>query len=216
MVGIVRKCKKLQGGLIVKEELLNLAKQRRSIYALGKTVDFDKNELTALIKEAMKAAPSAFNSQTTRAIIAFGDSHDQVWEIVRKALRDVVKDDNAFAQTSAKIDTFKAAFATVLYFTDMDVVHNLEKQFPSYADNFYDWSEQAMGNANFAVWTALAENGLGANLQHYNPLIDDAIHLAFDVPASWRLRAEMPFGSVEAPAGEKEFMNDADRFKVAD
>ncbi len=200
----------------MKEELLNLAKQRRSIYALGKTVDFDKNELTALIKEAMKAAPSAFNSQTTRAIIAFGDSHNQVWEIVRKALRDVVKDDNAFAQTSAKIDTFKAAFATVLYFTDMDVVHNLEKQFPSYADNFYDWSEQAMGNANFAVWTALAENGLGANLQHYNPLIDDAIRLAFDVPASWRLRAEMPFGSVEAPAGEKEFMNDTDRFKVAD
>lgn len=149
-------------------------------------------------------------------MIAFGDGHDQVWEIVRAALRKVVLDDDAFAQTSAKIDSFKAAYGTVLYFTDMDIVHNLEEQFPSYADNFYDWSEQAIGNANFAVWTALAENGLGASLQHYNPLIDDAIREAFGVPASWRLRAEMPFGSIEAPAGEKEFMDDVDRFKVVD
>ena len=131
-------------------------------------------------------------------------------------MRKVVKDDDAFAQTSAKIDSFKAAYGTVLYFTDMDVVHNLEKQFPAYADNFYDWSEQAMGNTNFAVWTALAENGLGASLQHYNPLIDEAIAAEFDVPASWKLRAEMPFGSIEAPAGDKEFMADDDRFKVVD
>lgn len=147
----------------MKEELLNLAKQRRSIYALGKQVDQDNNEIATLIKETMKAVPSAFNSQTTRAVIAFGDGHDQVWEIVRAALRKVVLDDDAFAQTSAKIDSFKAAYGTVLYFTDMDIVHNLEEQFPSYADNFYDWSEQAIGNANFAVWTALAENGLGAS-----------------------------------------------------
>lgn len=200
----------------MKEELLNLAKQRRSIYALGKQVDQDNNEIATLIKETMKAVPSAFNSQTTRAVIAFGDGHDQVWEIVRAALRKVVEDDDAFAKTNAKIDSFKAAYGTVLYFTDMDIVHNLEEQFPSYADNFYDWSEQAIGNANFAVWTALAENGLGASLQHYNPLIDDAIREAFGVPASWRLRAEMPFGSIEAPAGEKEFMDDADRFKVVD
>lgn len=200
----------------MKQEFLNLAKQRRTIYALGKQVDFSNAELADLIKEAVKLAPTAFNSQSTRAVIAFGQAHDKVWEIVRESLRKVVKDDDAFAQTSAKIDSFKAAYGTVLYFTDMDVVHNLEKQFPAYADNFYDWSEQAMGNTNFAVWTALTENGLGASLQHYNPLIDEAIAAEFDVPASWKLRAEMPFGSIEAPAGDKEFMADDDRFKVVD
>lgn len=46
----------------MKEELLNLAKQRRSIYALGKQVDQDNNEIATLIKETMKAVPSAFNS----------------------------------------------------------------------------------------------------------------------------------------------------------
>ncbi|HJA72651.1 MAG TPA: nitroreductase family protein [Candidatus Limosilactobacillus faecipullorum] len=200
----------------MKTEMLNLEKQRRTIYALGKKVDFANAEIADLIKNVMKQAPTAFNSQTTRAVIAFGDSHDKVWEIVRENLRKVVKDDEAFKTTSAKIDGFKAAYATVLFFTDMDVVHNLEEQFPAYADNFYDWSEQAMGNSNFAVWTALAENGLGVSLQHYNPLIDEDIRAAFDVPASWRLRAEMPFGSIEQGAGDKEFMADEDRFKVFD
>ncbi|ORN00711.1 hypothetical protein FAM23279_02420 [Lentilactobacillus parabuchneri] len=77
-----------------------------------------------------------------------------------------------------------------------------------------DWAEQAQGNAQFAVWTSLAENGIGANLQHYNPLIDDEVKEAFGIPDSWKLRAQMDFGSIEAPADEKEFMSDEDRFKV--
>ncbi|MFN1208784.1 nitroreductase, partial [Enterococcus lactis] len=82
--------------------------------------------------------------------------------------------------TTDKINGFKNGYATILFFTDMDVVHGLEKNFPAYADNFYDWSEQAQGNAQYAVWTGLAENGLGANLQHYNPLIDEDVAKEFD------------------------------------
>lgn len=200
----------------MKEEMLKLAKKRRTIYALGRDVKQDKQELTKLIEDVMKEAPSAFNSQSTRAVIAFGAAHDRIWEIVRAALQKVMKDAAAFKNTSAKIDGFQAAFGTVLTFTDMDVVHNLEEQFPTYADNFYDWSEQAVGNANFIVWTALAENGIGANLQHYNPLIDAAIAKEFNLPQSWKLRSQMPFGSIKAPAGEKEFMADDQRFKVVD
>ena len=37
---------------------------------------------------------------------------------------------------------------------------------------------------------------------------------AFDVPATWKLRAQLVFGSVEAPAGEKAFISDEDRFKT--
>ena len=50
--------------------------------------------------------------------------------------------------------------------------------------------------AQFAVWTMLADSGLGASLQHYNPLIDEAVRQAFEVPASWRLVAQMPFGAI--------------------
>lgn len=200
----------------MKNELINLAKQRRTIYALGKNVSASNQEISNLIKTTIKNVPTAFNNQTTRAVITFGESHDQVWDIVLAELRKVVKDDDAFAKTTAKINGFKAAYGTVLYFTDTDVVETYKEQAPLYADNFYDWSEQGMGIANFAVWTALAENGLGANLQHYNPLIDDQIRQTFNVPANWRLRAEMPFGSIEAPAGEKDYMDDDQRFKTFD
>lgn len=44
------------------------------------------------------------------------------------------------------------------------------------------------------VWTALAEQGIGASLQHYNPLIDVAVTRVFSVQESWRLAAQMPFG----------------------
>lgn len=195
-------------------KFIELAKKRRSIYALGRKVDFSQDELVELITSVIKQAPSPFNNQTTRAMILFGNSHEKLWDIVAAALRQVVKDDDAFAKTQAKINGFKAAYGTVLFFTETQTVKDFEQNFSLYADNFQDWSEQAQGNAQYAVWTALAENDLGANLQHYNPLIDDAVREAFDVPASWRLRAEMDFGSIEAPAGDKDYLDDSERFRV--
>lgn len=198
----------------MKTNFIELAKQRRSIYALGRNVSFSQDDLVDLIETNIKQGPSSFNNQTTRAIILFGASHEKLWDIVAAALRKVVKDDDAFAKTQAKINGFKAAYGTVLFFTETQTVKEFEENFPLYADNFQDWSEQSQGNAQYAVWTSLAENGLGANLQHYNPLIDDAVREAFDVPASWRLRAEMDFGSIEAPAGNKDYMDDGERFRV--
>lgn len=193
---------------------IDLAKKRRSIYALGRNVKLSTDDLTDLIKTNMKQAPTPFNNQTTRAVILFGDSHEKLWDIVINRLKQEVPDEAAFARTAAKINNFKVAFGTILFYTETKTVKEFEDNFPLYADNFQDWSEQAQGNAQYSVWTSLAENGLGANIQHYNPLIDDEVRAAFNIPASWRLRAEMDFGSIEAPAGDKEYMADDDRFLV--
>ncbi|HEP1385062.1 TPA: nitroreductase family protein, partial [Acinetobacter baumannii] len=91
---------------------------------------------------------------------------------------------------------------------------SLQEQFELYADNFPVWSEHSSAIAQFATWTALSELGLGASLQHYNPIVDADAAEAFDVPATWKLRAQLVFGSVEAPAGEKAFISDEDRFKT--
>lgn len=198
----------------MKTQLLDLQKKRRTIYALGRKVNQTPEELTEFIENTIKEAPSAFNSQSTRAVILFNDYQDKVWDIVLDNLKPHLKSDDAVKATTEKINGFKNGFATILYFTDMDVVHGLEKNFPAYADNFYDWSEQAQGNAQYAVWTGLAENGIGANLQHYNPLIDADVAKEFDIPANWKLRAEMVFGSIESPAQAKDYMDDKDRFKI--
>lgn len=47
------------------------------------------------------------------------------------------------------------------------------------------------------IWTALSQANIGANLQHYNPLIDDKIKELFSIPDTWKLTAQMPFGSIE-------------------
>lgn len=44
----------------------------------------------------------------------------------------------------------------------------------------------------FAVWTALTDLGLGVNLQHYNPLIDDEVKKLTGVPKEWQLIARCP------------------------
>ena len=192
----------------------SLAANRRSIYALGDNLSQTPEEIFDLVKQTVKNSPTAFNSQTVRAVVLFGKSSNKVWEIVEDALRKIAKSPDAFEQTKAKIDSFKAGYGTILYFTDTTIVHQLENDYPSYAANFANWAEQGLGGAQQAVWTALAEQGIGASLQHYNPLIDDAIHQTFNLPADWQLRAEMPFGSIEAPAGEKAHLDDEEMFKL--
>lgn len=192
----------------------SLAANRRSIYALGDNLSQTPEEIFDLVKQTIKNSPTAFNSQTVRAVVLFGKSSDKVWEIVEDALRKIAKSPDAFEKTKAKIDSFKAGYGTILYFTDTAIVHQLENDYPSYAANFVNWAEQGLGGAQQAVWTALAEQGIGASLQHYNPLIDDAIHQTFNLPADWQLRAEMPFGSIEAPAGEKAHLDDEEMFKL--
>lgn len=188
-------------------------KNRRSIYHLGRNVSLSNEELTTLIKEAIKESPTAFNAQSTRAVILFGDAHEKLWEITEEALRPLTPAE-AFPNTQNKLAGFKNGYGTVLFFKDTDVVKGLQEQFELYADNFPDWSEQSNGIATANTWVALVDKGLGANLQHYNPVIDEAVAKEWNIPSNWKLRSQLVLGSPETPAGEKEYMNDADRFRV--
>lgn len=192
---------------------LDHIKQRRTIYAVGKSVALTPEQIESVIKEAVNLSPSAFNSQTSRIVTLFGESHLQFWNVVRETLRKIVPD-AAFEGTNAKINSFAAGYGTVLFYEDQDVVKSLQEQFALYADNFPVWSEHSSAIAQFAVWTALSEQNIGASLQHYNPIVDAEIAEIFDIPANWKLRAQLVFGSIEAPAGEKTFMAEADRFKT--
>ncbi|EMF48946.1 Nitroreductase family protein [Streptococcus parauberis] len=195
-------------------------KNRRSIYALGRNTEVSDEKIVEVIKEAVRQSPSAFNSQTTRVLILMNDEASAFWnELVATDLEATMKEqgapEEAIAGTKEKLASFGASKGTALFFEDQDVVKGLQEQFALYADNFPVWSEQASGITSVNAWTALSsELGLGANLQHYNPVIDASVIAKYNVPASWKLRGQLNFGSIEAPAGDKEFMNDEDRFKV--
>ena len=195
------------------QAFMHAVKKRRSQYALGNDLPLPQDEVTALIQEAVKHSPSAFNSQSTRAVVLYGAQHAKHWDFVKEALRKVVPAES-FAASEARINSFAAGAGTVLFYEDQDVVAGLQKQYALYAENFPVWSEQASGMAQFAVWTALAEAGIGASLQHYNPLADAAIAAEWSIPASWKLSAQMPFGAHQGDFGDKGFIPDTERFRV--
>lgn len=81
-------------------DLLNLLQQRRSIYALGKNIKASNQEIVDLVEDTIQATPTAFNSQTTRAVFLFGDKHDQLWDIVVKRLKSEVPTESAYEKPS--------------------------------------------------------------------------------------------------------------------
>ncbi len=188
-------------------------KERRSIYAIGKESPISDERIKEIVEDVVKNVPSAFNSQTTRTVILLGESHDKLWNIAMEALRKIVPASD-FASTEAKINSFKAGYGTVLFFEDFAIVEGLQKQFELYKDNFPVWALQTSGMMQFAVWTAFSTEGLGASLQHYTELIDAEVKKEFNIPNNWKMLAQMPFGKVLAPAGEKAFTPIEDRVKV--
>lgn len=193
--------------------LQQAAETRRSIYALNNTLPLSNEDVTKIIEHAVLHTPSSFNSQSARVVVLFGEEHAKVWHFVEEALRAVVPVEQ-FEATAQKLNLFKAGAATVLFFEDQDVVKGLQEQFPSYAANFPIWADQANAMVQYAVWTTLAAAGIGANLQHYNPLPDAAIAKEWNLPESWLLRAQMVIGGIATSVGEKAFQPIEGRLKV--
>jgi len=194
-------------------QAISLYKKRRSQYALGKNLPISQDEATHLIKHAIREAPSSFNSQSSRSVILFGEHSVKFWELTKEELRKIVPAE-AFASTEQKINSFAAGAGTVLFFVDTQVIKQQQEQYPLYADNFPLWGEHANAMAQFAVWTALADVNIGASLQHYNPLVDEAVRQQWGIPDNWELRAQMPFGSHEGDFDEKSYVDDGQRFRV--
>ncbi|WP_199508928.1 MULTISPECIES: nitroreductase family protein [unclassified Psychrobacter] len=187
--------------------------ERRSIYNLGDNLPVEPQAIVNVAERVVLHTPSSFNSQSSRLVVLFGDAHKKVWDIAEEKLREAVGDGD-FSSTKQKLDGFRAAAGTVLYYEDQDVVKSLQEQFALYADKFPVWAEHTSAMHQYAMWTELRALNVGANLQHYNPLIDEDVAAAFDIPESWDLIAQMPFGSIEAPAGDKEFESLDKRMRV--
>lgn len=178
---------------------------RRSIYNLGSKLPVSKGEVTKTIQEAVRLSPSAFNSQSSRAVILYGDENKKLWKLVLDALLKIVPE-NQVADTTSKIASFAAGAGSVLVFEDLSIVEGLQKDFPLYQENFPIWSSHSTGMTQFAIWSALATIKVGSSLQHYSNLIEDEVKKTWNLSPSWSLIAQIPFGSIESPAGEKTFV----------
>ena len=188
--------------------------QRRTIYNLENTISIDDSELEELIAHAVKHVPSAFNSQSTRIVLLLNDKNEKFWENTKEIIKETMGRDRDFEPTRQKIDNFKHSYGTILYYEDKDVITGLQEKMPNFYDNFEIWSNQTNAMHQYAVWTALATKGIGASLQHYNPIVDEATANEFNIPKTWKLVAQMPFGNVREEAGEKDIKPVEPRFLI--
>ncbi len=191
------------------EAILN----RRTIYNIDSNVTVAPETIISTIEHLTREVPSSFNNQSARVVVLFSKHHDKVWNIVMETLRKLVPPEN-FPTTEAKVNGFAAGYGTVLYFDDTAVTDEFAEKFPSYSENFPIWANQSNGMLQFAIWTALSDLGLGVNLQHYNPIIDNEVKAVFNIPDSWKLIAQMPFGNpLEQPAAKEKISID-ERVKI--
>ncbi|MCM2997643.1 putative oxidoreductase (fatty acid repression mutant protein) [Paenibacillus favisporus] len=195
------------------KQFIDALKNRRSIYGISKEQVISDEKIQEIVNDAVKYTPSSFNSQSTRVVVLLGEQHDKLWNVTEDVLKAVVPADS-FAPTAEKMAAFRAGYGTILFFEDYEVIEGLQASFPSYADNFPVWSHHTSAMHQLVIWTALEAEGLGASLQHYNPLIDQKVAAEWNIPANWKLIAQMPFGKPTAQPGEKEFKPLEDRVKV--
>ena len=199
-----------------KESLVTLQQafdERRSIYALGNELPVEPQAIVNMAERVLLHTPSAFNSQSSRLVVLFGAEHQKLWDIAEEKLRAAVGDGD-FSGTKQKLDGFRAAAGTVLFYEDKNVTESLQEQFALYADRFPVWAQQSSAMHQYAMWTELRTLNVGANLQHYNPLVDEDAAKAYAIPDSWELVAQMPFGNIVEPAGEKTYQPVSERMKV--
>jgi predicted oxidoreductase (fatty acid repression mutant protein) len=183
---------------------LEAVANRRSIYTLTNTSPILQARITSLVHESLKYCPSAFNVRSSRCIILYGTEHTALWDhaasitpqVCPASLHDLLV---------PRIPLFRAAYGTVLFFDDTTAVDLLPKAFQPLFDEYPEAHEHAQGMLQFAVWTALSAEGLGCNLQHYQPGITQWVKERYDVLETWELTAQLVFGEIvgEKPA-EKE------------
>lgn len=169
--------------------------KRRTVRALQPISTLPDRDIIDLASDALLYVPSAFNSQSTRLTIHFSEAHRKLWSITGTALETYLGADRYNAVSADRINAYGQGYGTILFWDDMDVIEQMRKGAAEhYKDKVDEWGHQSNGMHQYYLWVALEAHGLGVNVQHYNPLIDEQVRKEWGVSGSWKLRAQMVFG----------------------
>ncbi|KAF7588659.1 hypothetical protein BBP40_005410 [Aspergillus hancockii] len=191
--------------------LLELAKNRRTVYGLRNESPISDDAIESIVKDAVLHVPSSFNTQTSRVVLLLKEDHQKDLVAAGTLPKEMFE-----THTRPKLNAFRAAYGTVFFFVHYDALREIKRKFPTYADKFDPFALESNAMSQYLIWTALSSEGLGANLQHYSPLIDRQIQKQWNIPESWKLDAQLVFGTPTVGLNEKAFAPLEDRFKVFD
>lgn len=194
------------------KDILSSIQDRRSYYSISKKSPISDDRIYKIVTEAVKHTPSSYNMQSQRVVLLLGPANDQLWNIVVESLRAIVPAAQ-FEMTEKKIKKLASSYGSILFYDDTAITNRFSNQFPLYREKFAVWSQHANAMLQINIWNLLEAEGFGASLQHYNPLIDADVQKAWNLPESWSLIAQMPFGTPTAAPDEKEFTPIEERVK---
>lgn len=186
--------------------------KRRSYHNINKELDISEERIEEIIQHSLKYVPSAFNSQTSRVLLLLGKDHEWFWSETKSHTSETNIEST---QIESELARFKAGYGTVLFFEDQKALALAQRKDPQYLEYFPSWADQTSGMHQLAVWTAFEIEGIGASLQHYQPLIDEMVSIRWNVPKSWKLKAQMPFGKpIEANSDDEKSHTDQVQLKI--
>ncbi|KIV87632.1 hypothetical protein PV11_03164 [Exophiala sideris] len=177
------------------ENLFAAIENRISCYTLTNKSPISDERIHQIINDTVKHTPSAFNVQSTRAVILVKQEHEKLWDIGDAQVKKTMPEP-AYQALAPKIQGFKAAYGTVLWFEDQAALDTLKTKNPGIQHVIPDWSQHTNGMHQFIAWTALELEGLGANLQHYSFMADFSKEVleAWNLPRTWVLHSQLVFG----------------------
>lgn len=194
-------------------KLTELVKKRRTQYAIGKNTELSNEEIADYITQIVKDVPTAFNSQTSRVAVVFGENSVKLWDHILDVQKDVLQGE-MWDMMSGVMEGAKNGLGTVLFFEDLDAVEAM----PVNGTRGEAYKQNNNANTQYATWLGITQLGLGGSLQHFNvgyeQGFDKSVKELLDLPERWELQAQMPFGSIEGEVAEKEYIADNERVRV--
>lgn len=192
---------------------IDTLKNRRSIYNLNNSLPISEKRLINNIEQVLLESPTAFHMQSPYLLILMNEEHKKLWNIVTDTLKQVVPKDK-FESTQNKMNMFSKAKGTILFFENQKIMNQFKNDYPLYKDAFDTHAAHGMGILQGNIWNLLAEFEIGANLQHYNPLIDEAVRKEWNLDKHLILTAQLVFGGFEEIPEPKEKIDTSVRMKV--
>ncbi|KAI8621277.1 nitroreductase [Chytriomyces sp. MP71] len=172
----------------------NAVLQRRSHRNIKRESTLSDAQLQDLVKFALTHSPSSYNTQTTRIVLLLKDAHEKFWETGKKGAAET-QEGSHLENTLNRLTLFQSGYGTILFFEDTQLVESKPDESKAI---WVEMQAHGAGIIHYVLWTALAEAGMGASLQHFsNKLTLEYIKSEFQVPDTWRLVAQMPFGVVK-------------------
>jgi predicted oxidoreductase (fatty acid repression mutant protein) len=189
---------------------------RRSLYDLSKSSPVSNQRIQEIATFTVKNLPSPFNVQSARVVILFGADHEKLWDFGAETVKSSFPEPMQ-AGFLDRVAGFRGAYGSVLFFEDQDALKALGEKNPSITGIIPEWSDHSSGMHQITVWAALENEGLGANLQHYNfsDSFNKSVREQWNIPEAWKLKAQLVFGKpLSGPSRERTYLPIEPRLKV--